>query len=468
MSDQTIQKEELKRQYEEIKTQEFRTDVRLADNEQATMSPEMQQYHTVQSAIQENARIEELLQNASILQIPVEERQSLKFRVQRNSNFQLINMEKLLGDSAKMVAVKESVKEIDRILGEPMGYALEREDKINLAREKMEEGIRNCDIYISRGEPFWPWHKKRYRAVVATRAYMADNLEKLKTASAAVSLNEELLKKEDTILDLINRPKVEFRRGKQDMSDIAVDTRSLTHAVHGLGSMEYEITHFDRILKKEHGKNNVDRTTEMVAFSLMEAKGGVYTNIIRSSETYRVLRTDLFDKSVKKEAERASKREKEAKVRLMEECFDMILKYDMSNFEFASFSETVRSPKFRENYRMAKMAFDCEIFIQDYRDLLKDDRGITLENNKKEFELIEKKRDEMGKLTSYYDILINYYEKPAMRNIDIDALFKLSYEDLLAKYEEVSEKKDPDVIQLYTLMLNLKVNGMPDVKLATK
>ncbi len=114
------------------------------------------------------------------------------------------------------------------------------------------------------------------------------------------------------------------------------------------------------------------------------------------------------------------------------------------------------------------MAFDCEIFIQYYRDLLKDDRGITLENNKKEFELIEKKRDEMGKLTSYYDILINYYEKPAMRNIDIDALFKLSYEDLLAKYEEISEKKDPDVIQLYTLMLNLKVNGMPDVKLATK
>ena len=468
MGDRTINKEELKRQFEEINAQEFRTDVRLSQGEQEQMSPEMQQYHTVESAIQENAKIEELMQNAGVLGLKVREKDGLKFRAQRNSNFQLINLEKTTGDSPFMAAVKASVKEIDKLFDEPVGYSVDREEKVRLAREKVDDAIQKCDAYIGRGVPFWPWHKKRYNAVVATREYLIDNRKMLDDAASLQNIYDPVLKKEDTLLDVMNSDALARRVATRKSDEFSGDSGFYSQAVHGIGSMEYDKTHYDRMLKKRFGKNNVDRTTEMVAFNLIRSEGGVCSNIGKNFEIYEGLTVDLLDKKTREGEKKATKQEKQYKVKLMEQCFKMILDYDMKDFEYASLSKMVRSNKFRENYRMAHLAWDCEDFIKQYRELLQDDRGLDLFYDEKDFKLIEEQRDEMAKMSHYYNLIDAYYENPAVREIDLNKEFALSYDETLAKVEKAAAKNDSTLLGVYNLMCSLKLNGVPSIKLPFK
>ena len=120
------QARQLRTEFDELQTHEFRQDVRLSENEQDNLETRIRGYHTLEGARAENLRITKMLDNADEIRLEEYQKTDLKLRLRQNKNFELINSERDGGDSDEMRMVKDSIKGIDSIMREPVGKAFNR------------------------------------------------------------------------------------------------------------------------------------------------------------------------------------------------------------------------------------------------------------------------------------------------------------------------------------------------------
>ena|GEM_PF-6662237 len=449
--DNMLDKEVMKARMDEIKEKKFRQDVRLAENEQSSMSLEEQQYHTVESALSEEKFIDTILQKAGVEELSEEDRQDFLLRSRTNKNFLLVNLEKYGGDSEFMKNVKNSIKDLDAFLSKPVNYAIKRQEAIGTALEKINQAIRHCENYTDRGRPLLFWHRKRYDAVVATKVRLEDDRARLILAKGADATDDMYLENTDTLFDLMNRQKIEKRHGRVIDDEKERAGVMVRYHLHGVKSAEFEKLAFDRKVMETAQKTKLERTAALVTYAYADDKK-LLDNAQECASFYNNLEGNMEGIPDQKQ--------KQKRIEAIEKVFEMIMDYDFKNFDFNSYADAVSSEKFKKNLLMVNAAFDCDIYIKEYRNLVENGHeGLNLKYSADQLKEIEAKRDACGPINNYYKILTVYYSKPKFYSIDLSALMKMDVTTLEKEFVEKMSGKDDDLKELYSAVYNFRMLG---------
>ncbi len=460
--EQQAQREQLRNDYEELQTHTLRTDVRLAENEQQQMAPQLREYHTVQSAREENIRIENLLSHAEDMNLQEAEQNDLRFRIRQNKNFEMVNTEKFGGDSNLMKAVKESVREVDTILQTKVGKAFDRQELLNNAIGAVSRAVANCDAYLARGRSMFFWRRKRFDLVTETKQRFEEDLEKLVQAVESDERDDALMEQEDTLMTLMNRPKISSRQGQMVDGDNELNASSVKRNLYGVGSFDYDLSFFKKNLTSRREintgqKESPDRTKALVSFCMAEDRG--ILDGTNSEEHYRIyeqLSVNAFDNA----AGNYTQEQKQKKVEALESFFEILMDYDIRNFDFDSYRDTLTSEKFRKNYLIAKAGWDADVLFTEYRNLLRDNKGLTLKYSAEDFAEIEAKRDTMGTISAYYDALEIYYTNKSLWTESLDDLMALSFNEIATRMDLAAGSNLTPVVNFYGSLMNIKGSGV--------
>ena len=454
----------LRNEFEELNSQEFRRDVRLVDNEQVSMSRTEKEYHTVARSKAENLRITKLLTHADEIHLEEYQKKDLRLRLRQNKNFELINSERDGGDSTAMKNVKNSVRDVDSLLRERAGNAHRRKELLNEAINKVDTAIGFCNNYLRRGKPFFWWRRKRYYMVEETRSRLQEDMEKLNTAIESDAVFDELTDSKDTLFDLMNNEKIAGRAAGIPVGDKAAVRSRMRAQLQGVTSVDYSRKDFEDRVKRELGADKkLDRTTAMVSYCVSIIKGQDSSKYNSQNLEYYKALTIPTDEKLLPKSSHASKvvitqEDKQKKVEAMEGFFDVLMAYDVRNFDSKSYAEIFSDKNFRKNVIVAKAGWDADVFIKEYRKLLKDPKGLKLRYSADDFAELEAKRDIMGILGTYYDTIAKYYDLPELWSEELSDLMALDSDTIIERMNQAQENKNEDVVKFYASLFALRTH----------
>lgn len=456
--EQEQQNIQLRNEYEELLTHEMRKDVRLAANEHQQLDDEKRSYHTVDRARAENIRIQDMLSHAEGMHLKESEKTSLRFRIRQNKNFEMINSEKFGGDSKKMKAVKDSIREVDAIFSMKVGKAFNRQELINNAISAVEKAITNCDAYLARGKSWFFWRKNRYDLVAETKARFEEDLQKLIQAAESYQNEDSLVESEDTLLGILNTAEISSRQEHADGSENEIIRSAVKRDLYGVGSYDYEYSTFKKNLTTQgrlrEGRDfSPDRTSSLVAFCMFESKG--ILDGAKSADQFRIYE-NLSVKVYDDVAGAYTQEQKQAKIDTIEGFFEILMAYDVKNFDFKNTRELFTSDRFKKNYTIMKAGWDADVLFREYRSLLNDNKGLKLRYSADDFAEIEAKRNMMGTISAYYDALEIYYTNKELWEENMDRLMNLSMDEVTERMNMAAANGKMQIVNFYSSILNIK------------
>ncbi len=426
---------------------ENRYPYRLSDDN-PEMSEEQKSLHKVSDAEKENLKIQNLLNNAKELNIPDDQQADLKIKHNRNMNFLFVNQEKWFGDSQIMSNLKDNVTGYEHYLSAEITATQNGDKKVDrvrraaLAIQFCDKILNGCDAYLARGRSFFIWRWKRYESVQLLKIRM---------------------QKEREILEQIKDERFDKKYGS-----VAKDEKNLSallnvNAVHGklmnrrterINTLKTKLDNAEKPMavkrdaarqkiEKKLGlqKGEVDRTTMEVATTLQLAEG---CSADEAAEVYENLRKNMSA---------CTPQEKKERVQSMEKIFKAILDFDLNQFNIKSL-EDLYGEKFEKCRSMTLLGHDCDVIIQEYKELLKgNDRELAKLSDKKFAEVVAR-RETLEALANIYSELKKILNAQTEKPLDLDGLMNLSASGI---QEAMSNASDPMmVINVYAPLMTIK------------
>ena len=326
------------------------------------------EFYTVEAAQQENLRIEKMLANPDEIQLPPEEKWDLVIAARRNQNFLFANQEKRGGDSPLMQSIKEELFSYEQLLNHEVdGENLDNElPVLQSAIGKCETILSLCNDYINRGRSWFIWRWKRFESVQKLRRRTENEmriLENLSNAEKLTSIKEFFTGKE-RISDLLNttrytgklrKKKMEERKERnKDLKDLSA---AAEERIERLDTQVSERIIADRKAKTGNDKGPVPFLFHVKAVSAMVGFGKVkledaekFFTIFDKNVDFDLDRETIehrkdYENKNHEEALEKNKKEKQEKIKCMEQVFDVIKSFDMNRFNIRSLEDL-----FNENY----------------------------------------------------------------------------------------------------------------------
>lgn len=196
-------KEEMRQEVDSIVKQKEIRNVYDLDTDKLT--EEQRKLHNLEDAKKESLAIGELLHHRNELNLTNAEHRNLVFRYNRDKNLILMNNKKMFGDSKFMTAVKDAMRDYEKVMREALESEYDGEFQTEDALTKCQLVIDACDAYLKRGPSFFFWRRERYREVMRAKSRFQSELKAIKSMQKKVFPdNEEDFRAGDTLLSVLS------------------------------------------------------------------------------------------------------------------------------------------------------------------------------------------------------------------------------------------------------------------------
>ena len=448
-----------------LQSQESRLAIRLSSKVGKGLQDDKKEFYSLKAAEQENLKIAKLLQNADELKIEDVDRAKLEVTQNRNENFLFVNQEIWGGDSPLMTDIKRGVSRFENIIHEKFTKSLRnlskdtqmqaRSDLADKASSICENVINDCATYLKRGPSRLFWRKKRYESVRRLKERMSAEKAKLdRIASEEYRKNYvEDLQGTETLKDLLNHTEMRSRRAGRlkKIKDAENEKRNsaLKEKANQADALYREqkekSENIVRDKKKQEKKQTADedRTLLVVATTM---------NVMAN---YNEEETTSFYEKIARNVDKCSEQEKKEKIEAIEKFLETLLAFDITNLNFTKL-EDLYNQDFLKNRIILQGGYDCEWLIDEYESMMQKDPKLCNFSKQK---LIEAKarRETLTQVASLWINLKEILNSPYSKNMDLDAMLKLSEKDLNGLMDKAMDEGNNELFQFYYQFETIRV-----------
>lgn len=196
-------------------------------------------------------KINRLLDNAADLHLTAAQRKDLEIRRNRNLDFELVNDQSKTKDSDEMKAVKNDIREYEKMLYQSAKTDEERQQMIIDAMTHCKMTIADCDMYLKKGKSFFFWRQGRFDQVAEAKERFQKDFDTFLRLFEASDTMKKGFRATDRLIDLMNVEAVNERVAQQAVEEAEEDLQLDEE----LKRMEEEIDDREAVEEQAEGVN---------------------------------------------------------------------------------------------------------------------------------------------------------------------------------------------------------------------
>ena len=196
-------------------------------------------------------KINRLLENAADLHLTAAQRKDLEIRRNRNLDFELVNDQSKTKDSDEMKAVKNDIREYEKMLYQSAKTEEERQQMIIDAMTHCKMTIADCDMYLKKGKSFFFWRQGRFDQVAEAKERFQKDFDTFLRLFEASDTMKKGFRATDRLIDLMNVEAVNERVAQQAVEEAEEDLQLDEE----LKRMEEEIDDREAVEEQAEGVN---------------------------------------------------------------------------------------------------------------------------------------------------------------------------------------------------------------------
>ncbi|MBQ7506938.1 MAG: hypothetical protein IJT05_06365 [Lachnospiraceae bacterium] len=423
------------------------------------LTDKQKEFYNVQATEQENLKIASLLQNADTLNISDEDAMGLQLTRNRNDNFLFVNMERWGGDSPLMTKIKRGVAKYESAIDQKYSDSnfdemvenqngnevkVKKHHLADFAVSVCSEVIANCETYLQRGKSWFFWRHKRYEAVQKLKERMKKEkarLEKIEKEDFKQSFDEDL-KETDRLKDLINLQAIKGRK-KGRLKKIKEAENQVRNE-----ALKQQVNDADASFMKK--KNEAENGAKAILKMGKEDGNRTYLNLVAARKLYGGYTDEQnaeFYQKISKNMSFCTEEEKKEKTKCMEDYFDTLLSFDITELNFDKLEDLFSGSNFVKMYAVIQGGMDCEPMMREYEAIMEENPELC-NFTKEKLARAEARRVTLQQASSWWINLKEILNSDQSKGKDLEELLKLPYATI-EKMESEADGDDDELSQFY-------------------